>query len=218
MTTRTIALPRLLPSPAGKPLPPASLTHSLQTFARGLATGHHPWSSDTARLFTDQFDQLAATWDTTQATGRDDPVRDALARGGPLPIGPCLELGSGTGAYTPRLNAAFPAVISLDISAQMLHQAAGRSPARIRADAAALPFTDASIATVVAIDMLLFPHQIARVLAPDGALLWINQLGTDGPLHLPATTVTDALPGKWQAVQADAGWGSWAVLRPLERS
>lgn len=61
--------------------------------------------------------------------------------------------------------------------------------------------------------MLLFPAEIVRVLAPNGVLLWINQLGEDGPLHLPAMDVADALPGDWQAVEANAGWGSWAVLR-----
>lgn len=48
-----------------------------------------------------QFEQLAADWDTTRATGRDDLLRNALTRGGPLPAGPCLELGSGTGLFTP---------------------------------------------------------------------------------------------------------------------
>lgn len=52
-----------------------------------------------------------------------------------------------------------------------------------------------------------------RVLAPDGVLLWINQLGEDGPLYLPADDVAAALPGQWQAVEAHAGWGSWAALR-----
>ncbi|MER7542137.1 class I SAM-dependent methyltransferase [Spirillospora sp. NPDC127506] len=213
----TLTLPRLLPSPPDKPIPPPDTTDLLRTFARDLATGHQAWTRETAQFFRDLFDQLAATWDTGQATGRDDPVRDALARGGPFPdqsAAPCLELGSGTGAYTPLLTDAFGRVVSLDISANMLRQAAGRSPSRIQADAAALPFPTGSIAVVVAIDMLLFPAEINRVLAPGGVLLWINQLGTDGPLYLPAADVADALPGQWDAVEAEAGWGTWATLRP----
>ncbi|MEU0630454.1 hypothetical protein [Streptomyces sp. NPDC005989] len=66
---------------------------------------------------------------------------------------------------------------------------------------------------MAAIGMLLFPAETVRVLAPDGVLLWINRLGEDGPPHLPAADVAAALPGDWQAVQADAGWGSWAVPR-----
>ncbi|MFG2858313.1 hypothetical protein ACGFZ9_48505, partial [Streptomyces mirabilis] len=76
-----------------------------------------------------------------------------------------------------------------------------------------LPLTDASVAVIAAIDMLLFPAETARVLAPDGVLLWINQLGCDGPLYLPAATVVAALPGTWQATESEAGWGSWAALR-----
>ncbi|MEU5062357.1 class I SAM-dependent methyltransferase [Streptomyces sp. NPDC021470] len=139
-------------------------------------------------------------------------MRDALARGGPLRQGPCLELGSGTGLFTPVLEAAFPQVISIDLSMGMLQQAQGRSPQRVRADAGALPLPDASVTVIAAIDMLLFPAETARVLAPDGVLLWINQPGSDGPLHLPTSTVAAALPGAWQATESEAGWGSWAVL------
>ncbi|MDJ0344914.1 methyltransferase domain-containing protein [Streptomyces sp. H10-C2] len=122
-------------------------------------------------------------------------------------------MGSGTGQFTRRLTSAFPTVISLDLSEQMLRQAAGRSPSRVRADASALPVADASIAAVAAIDMLLFPTETARVLAADGVLLWINQLGQDGPLYLPPEDVAAALPGRWPATEAEAGWGIWACMR-----
>jgi SAM-dependent methyltransferase len=124
-----------------------------------------------------------------------------------------LEVGSGTGQFSALLASVFPVVISLDLSEQMLRQAAGRSPARVRADAGNLPAPDASFAAVAAIDMLLFPAETAPVLAPDGVLLRINQLGQDGPLYLPADDVAAALPGKWHATEAAAGWGSRAVLR-----
>jgi hypothetical protein len=101
-------------------------------------------------------------------------------------------------------------VISVDLAEQMLRQVAGRSPLRVRADASALPMADAQVAVT---DMLLFPAEIARVLAPDGVLLWINQLGGRGPLYVAADDVTAAPPGQWHAVEAQAGWGGWAVLR-----
>lgn len=75
------------------------------------------------------------------------------------------------------------------------------------------PPGDASIAAVAAIGMLLFPAETARVLAPDGVLLWINQISQDGPLYLPAEEVAAALPGHWHTVEAFVGWGSWTVLR-----
>ncbi|GAA0641872.1 hypothetical protein Stsp02_20160 [Streptomyces sp. NBRC 14336] len=213
MTAVTTALPRVWPSPDGKPLPPAEAAEVFRTFARDLAAGRRHWDAETARFIAELFDRLAAEWDTSQATGRDDPLRDALERGGPLPNGPCLEVGSGTGLFTPLLGRFFPQVISVDLSEQMLRQAAGRSPLRVRGDASILPVADARVAAIAAIDMLLFPAETARVLAPDGVLLWINQLGEDGPLYLPADEVAAALPGQWQAIEAEAGWGSWAVLR-----
>lgn len=206
-------LPRILPAPDGKPLPPEDTADAFRAFARDLAAGRRPWTTGEADFLAGLFDQLAPDWDTTQATGRDDPVRDALARGGPFPHGPCLEVGSGTGQFTRLLATAFPTVVSIDLSEQMLRQAARRSPARVRADASALPIADGSLAAVAAIDMLLFPSETARVLAPEGVLLWINQLGQDGPLYLPAHAAAAAIPGHWQITEAVAGWGSWAVLR-----
>lgn len=209
----TTTLPRICPSPGGKPLPPTGTAEVFRAFARDLAVGRRPWDAETARFIAGQFDELASKWDATRATGRDDPLRDALDRGGPFPGGSCLELGSGTGLFTPLLGSVFPQVISVDLSEQMLHRAAARSPLRVRADASMLPMADAQVTVVAAIDMLLFPAETARILAPDGVLLWINQLGEDGPLYLPADDVAAALPGQWQAVEAHAGWGSWAVLR-----
>ncbi|MFC5787111.1 MULTISPECIES: class I SAM-dependent methyltransferase [Streptomyces] len=201
----TSFLPRIWPSFDGKPIPSRGTTEVFHVFARELAVGRRSWDGETSHFITDQFDQTAAEWDTTLATGRDEPVRDALEPGGPFPDGVCLELGSGTGLFTELLRSEFPRLISVDLSEQMLRQAVGRSPARVRADAAALPLANAQVSAVAAIDMLLFPDEIVRVLAPDGVLLWINQLGEAGPLHLPATDVADALPGDWQAVEANAG-------------
>ncbi|MCX5302705.1 class I SAM-dependent methyltransferase [Streptomyces sp. NBC_00160] len=206
-------LPRIWPSPDNKPIPPKETAEVFRAFARDLAAGRRSWDGDTARFIAAQFDELAEGWDATRATGRDEPLRDALDRGGLFPRGVCLELGSGTGLFTPLLRSVFPQVISVDLSEQMLRQAGGRSPARVRADATALPLADGQACAVAAIDMLLFPAETARVLAPEGVLLWINQLGEDGPLFLPTEDVVAALPGHWQAIEANAGWGSWAVLR-----
>ncbi|MFF0163738.1 methyltransferase domain-containing protein [Streptomyces sp. NPDC005263] len=85
------------------------------------------------------------------------------------------------------LSTVFPQMISVDLSLRMLQQAHGRSPARVQADASTLPLPDSSVTVIAAIDTLLFPTETARVLAHDGALLWINQLGSDGPLYLNET-------------------------------
>ncbi|MEV4252264.1 hypothetical protein AB0J52_03730 [Spirillospora sp. NPDC049652] len=70
---------------------------------------------------------------------------------------------------------------------------------------------------MVAIDMLLFPHEIARVLTPEGVLLWINQLGSDGPLYLPTAPTAAALPGHWHGLEAESGWGTWSALHRAPR-
>ncbi|MET7844042.1 methyltransferase domain-containing protein [Streptomyces sp. NPDC005356] len=117
-------LPRVLPSPEGKPLPLKDTADAFRAFA-GRGSPH--LGAAEADFLAGLFDQLAPKWDTAQATGRDDRQRDALTRAGTLPCGPCLEVGSGTGQFTSLLTSAFPTVISLDLSQQMLRQAAPSS-------------------------------------------------------------------------------------------
>jgi hypothetical protein len=92
----------------------------------------------------------------------------------------------------------------------MLLQAAGP---RILGDAARLPVHDGSIDAAVLVNALLFPLEIDRVLAPDGALLWVNTRGDETPIHLPPDDVDAAMPGEWSGLAAEAGAGLWAVLR-----
>ncbi|MFI7700014.1 class I SAM-dependent methyltransferase [Nonomuraea sp. NPDC049480] len=204
-------LPRVIAEPAGKPVPEGNT--DLQRLARQIATDPTAWTPELTALITDLFDRMAPVWDTEHATGRLDFLADALARGGPLPSGICLELGSGTGQHTPLLANAFDHVIAVDLARQMLTRAPARLGPRLQADAAHLPLADCSLTAVVCIDALLFPGEISRVLAADGVLIWANQLSADGPLFLDAATVITALDGAWNAVQAEAGWGSWVVLR-----
>lgn len=77
-----VTLPRTMPSPDGKPLPPPGTAERFRAFARDIAAGRRAWTAESAQFIADQFDQLAADWDTMHATGRDDPLRDALTRGG----------------------------------------------------------------------------------------------------------------------------------------
>ncbi|GAA1270898.1 hypothetical protein GCM10009646_67680 [Streptomyces aureus] len=120
-------LPRILPGPDGKPSPQNNTAAAFRAFDRDLAAGRRPWTTEAAGYLSDLFDQLAGSRDSDQVTGRDDPLHDALARGGPFRRSTCLEIGSGTGLFTLNLSAAFDTVISIDLSEQMLRQAAGRS-------------------------------------------------------------------------------------------
>uniref|UniRef100_UPI003F49965D class I SAM-dependent methyltransferase n=1 Tax=Nonomuraea bangladeshensis TaxID=404385 RepID=UPI003F49965D len=201
----------MITAPPGKPMPEGAA--ELRRLARQIATDPSAWTPELASLVAGLFEQLAPAWDTEHATGRLDFLADALARGGPLPCGICLELGSGTGQHTPHLADAFDHVIAVDLARKMLRRAPAHLAPRLQADAARLPLAAGSIAAVVLVDALLFPAEITRVLAVGGVLIWANQLGADGPLFLDTPTVIGALGGAWSAVQAEAGWGSWAVLR-----
>lgn len=183
----------------------------LQAFVAQVAAGH-AWGHEVARAVAALFDEQAATWNTEHSTGRFDPVTDALHRGGIHAWGRCLEAGSGTGQITPLLAARFAQTISIDLSAAMLEQATGSPASRLRCDAAHLPFTDAAFDAALLADTFCLAGELARVLTPHGAVIWVNLLGKDGPLYIPAAHIAHALPGEWHGVESTAGWGTWAVL------
>jgi len=195
------------------PAPFAGPDNPMRRLTRAVALGE-PWTGDDAVRVGELFDGLAAEWsarhvDDTKAA----PVLDALERGG-LPIdGTWLELGSGTGAGSRLLTGVVGSLVATDLSAEMLRHAPVDAAPRVRADASTLPFPDRTFDAVVMINMLLFPDEINRVLRPDGVLLWVNTLGDQTPIHLPAPDVLTALPGDWSGRTARAGTGFWLTAR-----
>jgi len=191
------------------PEPFAGPDHPMRRLTRSVALGE-PWTPDDADRVADIFDSLAEEWsarhvDDTKAA----PVRDALERGA-VPIdGTWLELGSGTGAGTLLLAGIVRSLVATDLSAQMLHHAPGDLAPRVNADASMLPFPDRSFDVVLMINMLLFPHEVDRVLRPAGSVVWVNTLGDQTPIHLPSADVLAALPGAWSGRSARAGTGFW---------
>ena len=209
-------LPRLIAAAPDKPVRAGA--ESTRRHSLALARDPSSWSAGEAADVRHAYDELAPGWDTERGAYRPVPVRDALARGGPFPAGLCLDIGGGTGLLTPLLSAVWPRTVCLDLTLAMLRRAPG--PARVQADASRLPFPDGVAAAVVLADAPLFAEEVARVLAPGGVVLWSNALGTDAPHHVPVAEVLAALgraaPGKdWRATTAEAGWGLWAVLRPV---
>lgn len=199
-------IPRDGPPPTGD-----SDDHPMRKVTRQVAFDPDGWTPERAGKVGELFDGLAGEWHTRDGPGRQAPLEDALARGGPL-TGPTLELGSGTGLSTSRLVSAVGPVVCADLSMGMLRLAPRIAP-RIRTDASVLPFPDDAFATVVLVNMLLFPAEVDRVLAPSGAIVWVNSVGPDTPIHLPAEDVDEALPGDWQGLTSEAGVGTWCVLR-----
>ncbi len=172
------------------------------------------WDATRARKVGDLFDSLAADWsadhvDPTKAA----PISDALERGTASTQRRWLELGSGTGAGTRVLSGHVGSLVAFDLAAEMLAHAPGELAPRVRGDASALPFGDDAFDNVMMVNMLLFPGEVDRVLAPGGTVVWVNTLGDQTPIHLPAADVIAALPGSWEGVTANAGSGFWATLQ-----
>ena len=185
----------------------------MRNVTRQVAFEPGGWTPERAERVAQLFDGLAPEWHTRGSPERTDALVDALARGGPFGEDrPCLELGSGIGLFTERVVERFGAgnVVAVDLSYEMLRRAPADLAPRLQADAVRLPFRDATFATAVLVNMLLFPHELARVA---DTVLWVNTVGDATPIYLSAEDVEAALPGAWDGVHADAGWGTWAVLR-----
>lgn len=78
-----------------------------------------------------------------------------------------------------------------------------------------LPLRDASAAAIVLVNAFLFPEEVARVLATEGVLVWVNSSGEQTPIYLPIEEIVTTLPGRWSAVASRAGEGVWGVLRRI---
>ncbi|MFP6664305.1 MAG: class I SAM-dependent methyltransferase [Deltaproteobacteria bacterium] len=186
--------------------------HPMRIVTRETAFEAASWTDERRRKVQGVFDGLADQWHTRHGESRLLPLRDALERG-EVTAGICLEIGCGTGPATEALAGHFATSIAIDLSWEMLSRAAGAPAGRVRADGAALPFTDASADTIVLMNMLLFPAEMERVLRPGGTIVWVNSRGAGTPIHLSAEDLVAALPGAWQAKSALAGPGLWAVAR-----
>ena len=76
-----------------------------------------------------------------------------------------------------------------------------------------LPLRDSCAAAVVLINAFLFPAEVDRILARDGAVVWVNSSGEQTPIFLSAEDLLTALPGTWMGTASQAGEGTWCVLR-----
>lgn len=197
---------------ASNPEPFAGPDHPIRKLTRAVAFGKE-WTREHAERMSTLFNELAPEWssDHVDAT-KAAPVRDALERGGVPVAGSWLEVGSGTGAGARVLGGRVGSLVCTDLSAGMLSYAPDLAP-RAQSDASALPFTSDAFDAVLLINMLLFPNEIDRVLRPDGTVLWVNTLGDQTPIHLPAPDVLEALPGQWVGTTANAGTGFWLSAR-----
>ena len=182
--------------------------------AAGLDEGG--WQDALRNEVRTYFDALANEWHTRTSPERTLIVADALTRGVGsvgVPAGFAVEVGSGIGAYSALLASHFGTVIAVDLSLPMLKLSPAGPGVRVQADGASLPLRDGSAAAVILINAFLFPDEVARVLVPDGLILWLNSSGERTPIYLPAEELLTALPGEWTGTASRAGDGHWCVLR-----
>jgi SAM-dependent methyltransferase len=204
-------LPRVVPAAGAEPEPIGS-DHPMRRVTREIASGPGRWTRQRAAEVNELFDELAAEWHTRARPERLVPIVDALERGGPFVDGLAVELGSGTGIATSTIVARLPRLVAVDLSMEMLRLAPDDVP-RIRGDGAHLPFADGIVATLLLVNMLLFPTEVDRVLEARGTLVWVSTVGSYTPIYLTPEEVEAALPGDWDIVGSEAGWGTWCVAR-----
>jgi SAM-dependent methyltransferase len=126
-----------------------------------------------------RYDGIADWYDTDFLGEIHDPGREAalgLLGGGP---GRLLDIGCGTGAQTVAFRDAGWDVTGVDLSGDMLRRAADRGLDVVRADAAELPFDDASFDAAVSLwthtdvdDFGALVAEAARVLRPSAPFVY----------------------------------------------
>lgn len=136
-----------------------------------------------------QFDALAPVWEARRDPAAFAPVSIALET---LPTPPhrALDLGTGTGSVARLVAARFPGaeVVGVDLSERMIDEARVRTEDdRVRyvvADAQHLPFEDEAFDLVTLGNMIPFFDELARVVAPEGWVLFAFSVGPDTPIYV----------------------------------
>lgn len=181
--------------------------------AAGLDSGD--WDLDAKEAVIDVFDTLAPEWHTRTSRKRTEVVVDAFTRGLDAIGGGwnlAIEVGARVSAYTDLLSQRFGAVLSLDLSFEMIARSRARAAYRLVADASQLPVHDGSADCVALINAFVFPEEVKRILKGGGTIVRVNSSGEQTPIHLPTNDLVKALPFRVRGVESRAGAGTWCVL------
>ena len=208
-------LPSIVPEDVPADVVAAGQGHPMRQVTYAAAAEVGAWTPDLAGQVTAAFDGLAGEWHTRHSPGRLEAVADAVDRGAPPDHGLWLELGAGDGFASATLAARAPALVAVELSAAMLAASPDDGVPRLRADASALPLDDHAVTCAILVNMLLFPTELDRVLAPGGTLVWVSSRGPATPIHLTSAQVVAALPGRWGGVESQHGTATWCALRRL---
>jgi SAM-dependent methyltransferase len=169
------------------------------------------------------FDAEAPIWDSLRLPDTFLPYETALASVEPAPRR-ALDLGTGTGYGAFVLARRFPAaeVVGADLSDKMLEQAQRNTPEELRdrvafqrADASKLPYGDAEFDLVAHANMIPFFDEVARVVAPEGQVLFAYSSGAQTPIFVPSQRLRSELErrGFTEFATFDAGRGIALLAR-----
>jgi ubiquinone/menaquinone biosynthesis C-methylase UbiE len=177
----------------------AQIARSRRVIGRGLnrLVAIAPWTWPLVRPGMRRFfDELAVGWDERTSAGSAEylaPLAAGLLHVSPEPER-ALDLGTGTGTAALLIAREFPhsRVRGVDFSEEMIRQAKkrigldpdGRVAFRV-ADAAALPYDNASFDLVTELNMPPFFEEIARVLRPGGFVVHGSSYGDATPFYTP---------------------------------
>ncbi|MGH9070750.1 MAG: methyltransferase domain-containing protein [Acidimicrobiales bacterium] len=191
----------------------AGVDHPMRAVTREIALEPDGWTPERAAAVTQLFDTLAPEWHLRGSEKRMEVVADAFERGGRIPDGTWVELGSGTGLVSPWLARRCRRLVAIDLSYAMLALAPPEAGLRVRADGALLPLPDTSTDALILVNAFLFPGEVRRIVSAEGVVVWVNTSGDDTPIYLPAEDVLRVLGPGWDAVASEAAQGTWAVAR-----
>jgi SAM-dependent methyltransferase len=169
-----------------------------------------------------QFHSMAPRWEQIVSPEHLAPYDAALAALDPPSR--ALDLGTGTGLGAFAIARRFPdaVVVGADLAAGMVEEARRRTPPeladRVRfevADASRLPYPDASFDLVALMNMIPFFDELARVVAPGGAVVHSFSGGPGTPIYVPPERIRAELAARGFAEFAEfaAGNGTAIVAR-----
>lgn len=213
-------LPPVVPAPPELPEADGA-AHPMRAVTAEAAFQETSWTAQRARHVAEFFGELAPVWNQRIPPEELDGILDALERGGVPKGGRCLEVGAGTGHATRHLRHWCESVIAIDISEEMLHRLDPALAPRVLADGSRLPFPDGTADVIALANMFLFPAEAARLLAPDGRIVWYNGIGEQTPIHLSTEELIQALSkypdpsspvATWQATASRWANATWCVL------
>ncbi|HEU5477326.1 MAG TPA: class I SAM-dependent methyltransferase, partial [Gaiellaceae bacterium] len=170
------------------------------------------------------FDGLAPTWETRIGEHHFWAL-DLALEGLPAPRR-VLDLGTGTGVVAFALAERYPeaVVVGIDLSPGMIEEARRKVPAPLAGrlsfevgDASALACPDGHFELVVLSNMIPFFDELARVVGPEGTLVFSFSRGAETPIYVAPERLREELGRRGFAEFAEFSAEPATALRAQRR-